>query len=257
MMWHRRSIETASGCPMCAMNPEIRIDSGADGEAWGQHFELFVNQYPYLDDQIIALDRVHRPVTPPSSVISLLEMLRSIHMASFAHQQVGSGASFPAHSHFAVTTERFAIFEQPYDTLLDCSEVRFETAFLPHMVFRMKGTGLESCLALAYEILASMGLSYNLYGDAHGWAYVVPRTQRASQTLDMKVGLSLPAGVLNIYRAPELEESYSVWVHRMRLEMQAVSARVVSEALEESCVTARTGNLAGMIMARFSSPLCE
>ena len=170
----------------------------------------------------------------------LFDFMARSGFAGAAMQLEGSGATIPEHAHVSVFDEALPIFSSDYQPLKEGDGVVVAaSAEHPSVCYKGYGDSMDARLGQTAAItreLETRGLSFNLYLDGQANAYIVPRTNRRSAAMNMKVGLSLPAGTHNGY----VEHSTTTDIEQLKREIwqhcQAITGEQLATALKETTV---------------------
>jgi hypothetical protein len=172
-------------------------------DKFNSSFAVTPNNFPYLDGQMLLASRQHRELFTDDQNRLLFDFMARSGFAGAAMQLEGSGATIPEHAHISIFDEALPIFSSDYQPLKEVDGVVVAaSAEHPSVCYKVYGDSIDARLDQTKAItreLEARGLSFNLYLDGEANAYVIPRTNRRSAAMNMKVGLSLPAGTHNGY----------------------------------------------------------
>lgn len=201
-------------------------------------FIIKLNDFPYLANQIILASREHRKLFTPKHYEMLFDFMAHTKFAGAAMQLKGSGATIPEHAHISIFDERLPIFSSHYQPIAESDDVTVGLSIEhPSVCYKVYGESSNIKLNQTMKIiknLDSRGLSYNLYFDEFANTYVIPRTNERSVSMNMKVGLSLPAGTYNGYiEHPATTDvdhlKQAIWQH-----CQEITGEQLATALKET-----------------------
>ncbi len=235
-------------CSLCgvhkAADNAVMLSADADnadfvGE-FNNSFTTYLNNFPYLDGQILLASRQHRDFFTGNQYRQLFNFMAHTGFAGAAMQLEGSGATIPEHAHISVFDEVLPIFSSDYRPLKEGDGVVVAvSAEHPSICYKVYGDSMRARLKQTTAItraLGARGLSFNLYLDGEANAYVIPRTNRRSAAMDMKVGLSLPAGTYNGY----VEHSTTTDIEQLKWEIwqhcETITGKQLATALRETTV---------------------
>jgi len=248
---YRRTVydqRPACQCPLCGTletNNQIAtlpsdIDDTGFMDKFKGSFAISLNNFPYLDGQMLLASRQHAELFTDDQTRLLFDFMAHSGFAGAAMQLEGSGATIPEHAHISIFDEALPIFSSDYRPLKeDDGVVVAASAEHPSVCYKVHGDSMdarfEQTAAITRE-LQTRGLSFNFYLDSQANAYIIPRTNRRSATMNMKVGLSLPAGIHNGY----VEHSISTDIEQLKREIwqhcQAITSKQLATALQETTV---------------------
>lgn len=219
--------KVSPGCPICMISSDgkIELPFTQPDEPKGplfdfeQFFSFFVNNFPYLNNQFMLTSVEHKPEFSYDDYLLLLKFMATTGFAGASLQLLGSGATIPEHAHISIFDEQLPIFSLRYEPVdfNDQSSLSYSTDH-PSAVYMVDGKVNEARLDRTFSIVENLlknDLSFNLYIDQKSRIYLVPRTNRRSKTLDIKVGSSLPAGFHNGYA----EKSESLEIEALEQEI--------------------------------------
>ena len=209
-------------------------------DRFNSSFAVCLNNFPYLDGQILLASRQHGKLFTDDQTRLLFDFMARSGFAGAAMQLEGSGATIPEHAHISVFDEVLPIFSSDYQPLKEGGSVVVAvSAEHPSVCYKVYGDSMDARLEQTTVItreLEARGLSFNLYLDSQANAYVIPRTNRRSAAMNMKVGLSLPAGTHNGY----VEHSTTTDIEQLKQEIwqhcQAITGEQLATALRETTV---------------------
>lgn len=238
----------ACQCSLCGAletgNQVVTLPSDVDDtdfvDEFNSSFAVCLNNFPYLDGQMLLASRQHGELFTGEQIRLLFDFMARSGFAGAAMQLEGSGATIPEHAHVSVFDEALPIFSSDYRPLKeDDGVVVAASAEHPSVCYKVYGDSMDARLGQTAAItreLETRGLSFNLYLDGHANAYIIPRTNRRSAAMNMKVGLSLPAGTHNGY----VEHSTTTDIEQLKREIwqhcQAITGEQLATALKETTV---------------------
>lgn len=221
----------------------IQLPAGAGTvfrDKFNNSFAVFLNNFPYLEDQVLLASRQHEELFTADQYGLLFNFMAGTKLAGAAMQLEGSGATIPEHAHISIFNEALPIFLSEYRSLKESDGVVVAaSAEHPSVCYKIYGISIDAKInqtaAIMHE-LSRRGLSFNLYLDDQASAYVIPRTNRRSISTNMKVGLSLPAGTHNGY----VEHSTTTDIKQLKQEIwqhcQAITGEQLAAALRDTTV---------------------
>jgi hypothetical protein len=203
-------------------------------------FAVSLNNFPYLDSQMLLASRQHRELFTDDQNRLLFDFMAHSGFAGAAMQLESSGATIPKHAHVSIFDEALPIFSSNYRSLKeDDGVVVAASAEHPSVCYKVYGDSMDARFdqtKAIIRVLATRGLSFNLYLDDKANAYVIPRTNLRSAAMNMKVGLSLPAGMHNGY----VEHSTSTDIEQLKREIwqncQETTGDQLAAALRDTTV---------------------
>lgn len=188
-------------------------------QAFESAFVVCLNNFPYLDGQLLLASRQHSTVFTPEQYLLLFEFMKRIKFAGASLQVKGSGATIPEHAHISIFNEVLPIFLSSQQALTNFGETNITiSSEHPSVCYKIAGGSSEKKLKQTNNILDKLtehNLSFNLYVDESANIYIIPRTNRRSASLNWKVGSSLPAGIHNGY----IEQSQSHDIQGLKREI--------------------------------------
>lgn len=234
-------------CPLCegAHNQDkiIPLPPGANDDngftkRFQESFVVHLNNFPYLDGQMLLVSRQHRAVFTDAQYKLLVEFMERTHFKGAAMQLEGSGATIPEHVHLSIFNEKLPIFSSAYRPIKSYGEVVVSIALThPSVCYRLQGGSTDSRCKRALSLLRKLdtrGLSFNLYIDAQVSIYIIPRTDRRSVSANMKVGLSLPAGMYNGYVEQPSHSDVPALKEEIRRHCDGITSTLLLMALRET-----------------------
>lgn len=214
-----------------AVQLQSDLGNSAILDQFNSNFAVYLNNFPYLDGQILLATRRHRDVFTDDQNRLLFDFMAHSGFAGAAMQLEGSGATIPDHAHISVFDEALPIFSSDYLPLQEGDGVVVAASSEhPSICYKVYGDSMEARLKLTTFIMRAIetrGLSLNLYLDNQASAYIIPRTNRRSVSMNMKVGLSLPAGMHNGY----VEHSTTTDIELLKKEIWQLCQEVTDEQL--------------------------
>ena len=205
-----------------------------------ENFIIFRNNFPYLDGQILMAAKQHVELFTAKQYMLLFEFMERTQFSGAAMQLAGSGATIPGHAHISIFNEELPIFSSRYSTLYQEGEtiVSFSLEH-PSVCYKITDGSIGSRYDEVNRIilrLNAQNLSFNLYLDSHASIYIIPRTNRRSKTLGIKIGLSLPAGTHNGYIEQLATSDIEEIKEAIRLHCEGVTSTQLVIALRETTV---------------------
>ena len=245
MLYDRRSACQCSLCEVFETGDKVlalpnNIDNSDFVDKLSSSFTVCMNNFPYLDGQMLLASRQHRELFTDNQYELLFDFMTHTGFTGAAMQLKGSGATIPEHAHISIFNEALPIFSSDYQPLKeDDGVIVAASAEHPSVCYKVYGESRNARLDQTTTIMRELGirgLSFNFYLDNEASAYIIPRTNRQSKTMNMKVGLSLPAGTHNGYvehsATSDLEQlKYEIWQH-----CQDVTSEQLATALRETTV---------------------
>lgn len=238
----------ACQCPLCGAletgNQVVTLPSDIDStdfmDKFNSSFAISLNNFPYLDGQMLLASRQHTELFTDNQTRLLFDFMTRSGFAGAAMQLEGSGATIPEHAHISIFDEALPIFLSDYQPLKeDDGVVVAASVEHPSVCYKVHGDSMDARLEQTAAItreLKTRGLSLNFYLDNQANAYIIPRTNRRSAAMNMKVGLSLPAGIHNGY----VEHSTTTDIEQLKREIwqhcQAITSEQLAAALKETTV---------------------
>jgi hypothetical protein len=238
----------ACQCSLCGMletgNQAVTMPSDMDNAGFVSRFKSFftvsLNNFPYLNGQMLLASRQHRKLFTDDQNRLLFDFMAHSGFAGAAMQLEGSGATIPEHAHISIFDEKLPIFSSAYRPLKENDGVVVAaSAEHPSVCYKVYGDSIDARLDQTKDItreLEARGLSFNLYLDGEANAYVIPRTNWRSAAMNMKVGLSLPAGTHNGY----VEHSTTTDIEQLKKEIwqhcQKITGGQLAAALRDTTV---------------------
>jgi hypothetical protein len=219
----------------------LSADTGDDSlRGFSNSFAACFNNFPYLDEQTILASRQHKEKFTGEQYKLLLAFVVNAGFAGAAMQLEGSGATIPEHAHISVFDEPLPIFSSDYRLLKERDGVAIAASSEhPSVCYRLYGESVDARIGQTAAItreLEGRGLSFNLYLDSQAAIYIIPRTKRWSASMNMKVGLSLPAGIYNGY----VEQSTTTDIDELTREIwqhcQEITGEQLAAALGETTI---------------------
>jgi hypothetical protein len=214
----------ACQCSLCGVletgNQVVTLPSDADFvDKFNSSFAVSLNNFPYLDGQMLLASRQHRELFTDDQNRLLFDFMARSGFAGAAMQLEGSGATIPEHAHISIFDEALPIFSSDYRPLKEGDGVVVAASTEhPSVCYKVYGDSIDARLDQTKAItreLEARGLSFNLYLESQANAYLIPRTNRRSAAMNIKVGLSLPAGTHNGY----VEHSATTDIEQLKREI--------------------------------------
>jgi hypothetical protein len=188
-------------------------------DKFNNSFVVSLNNFPYLDGQMLLASRQHRELFTDDQNRLLFDFMARSGFAGAAMQLEGSGATIPEHAHISIFDEVLPIFSSDYRPLKEGDGVVVAASTEhPSVCYKVYGDSIDARLDQTKAItreLEARGLSFNLYLESQANAYLIPRTNRRSAAMNIKVGLSLPAGTHNGY----VEHSATTDIEQLKREI--------------------------------------
>lgn len=207
------------------------------------NFIVLRNNFPYLDSQVLMAAKQHAELFTAKQYMLLFEFMRRTQFSGAAMQLEGSGATIPGHAHISIFNEKLPIFLSSYSTLYQKGETTVSFSLEhPSVCYKIAHGSIASKYAETNRIilrLNAQNLSFNLYIDSHANTYIIPRTNRRSRTLGIKVGLSLPAGTHNGYIEQLATSDIEEIKEAIRLHCEEITSTQLVTALRETTVPNR------------------
>ena len=228
----------SDSCSLCSLSKnQIQIpnqDDATDFDKFNRSFGIFANGFPYLDKQVVLSSRVHRELFTDDQYKAIFDFMQNSGFAGAGMQLRGSGASIPDHAHISVFDEALPIFNSEYRPIKD-EDGTFIAKSVDHPGVCLKISG-GSTGSIFYQTtstlqkLALRGLSYNLYFDNQADAYVIPRTNLESKSMNITVGQAEVAGIFNSY----VDHSETSDIEELKRQYWEIFETVTGEEIGEA-----------------------
>ncbi len=167
----------ACQCSLCGVletgNQVVTLPSDTDDadfvDRFNSSFAVSLNNFPYLDGQMLLASRQHRELFTDDQNRLLFDFMVRSGFAGAAMQLEGSGATIPEHAHISIFDEALPIFSSDYRPLKEGDGVVVAaSAEHPSVCYKVYGDSIDARLdqikAITRE-LEARGLSFNLYLD--------------------------------------------------------------------------------------------
>jgi hypothetical protein len=236
------------GCPFCTVlgRRESRqftlrlatISQQRFAHQFDASFALCLNNFPYFRSQVTLVARRHRPTFSPEEYALIMDFMRWSKLRAGIMQLAGSGASIPDHAHLAVFDEPLPLFGAARRVLAVNDDVLVYvcTDYPGIAYFISHGTVVDRARQVhrLFATIVSWGLSLNLYFDAAGSVFVIPRTRRRGLSLDRKMGAAPMAGVYLGYAENADTQDIEALKAMIWASCQELTAAQWSQALTET-----------------------
>ncbi|HEX8762441.1 MAG TPA: hypothetical protein VF733_01660 [Candidatus Saccharimonadales bacterium] len=225
-------------CSLCLLtNDRIQItDSGNDGDfdEFNNSFNVHLNNFPYLDKQVLLSSGKHRELFSEDQYKIIIEFMVNSGFAGAGMQLKGSGASIPDHAHISVFDEALPIFNSDYRPVKEAEgTVTAKSVDHPAVCFKVYSGSRNSKLCQMKSLLQelkSRGLSYNLYFDNQADVYIIPRTNLSSKSMGITVGQAEVAGIFNSY----VDHSETTDIDELKRQYWEIFTTVTGEQIAEA-----------------------
>lgn len=205
-----------------------------------ESFVVCLNNFPYLESQMLLASRQHQTLFTDDQYRLLFEFMKHTQFTGAALQLEGSGATIPEHAHISVFDEELPIFSSDYRPIReDGATITSISTEHPSICYKIHEGSAESRfeqMTLIIDELERRSLSFNLYFDEKTDVYIIPRTNRRSTSANMKVGLSLPAGMYNGYVEKSSNSDIELIKEEIWQHCESMTNTQLAKALEETTV---------------------